>query len=109
MYPIAKRNEKILQFFVVIRLNSQYVHPCITEGGTTTYRISQADIVHSFIFSHNRVRHQPFASSFVPFNDMPVNNDIIRTISPMVIMPANKPHTLRAIEKFKMMLIMIMS
>ena len=27
----------------------------------------------------------------------------------MIIMPANKPHTLKAVEKFKMMLIMIRS
>ncbi len=36
-------------------------------------------------------------------------NSIVLENGEMVIMPANKPHTLKAIEKFKMMLIMIRS
>ncbi len=37
------------------------------------------------------------------------DNSIILENGEIVIMPANKPHTLKAIEKFKMMLIMIKS
>ncbi len=37
------------------------------------------------------------------------NNSIVLKNGEMVIMPANKPHALKAIEKFKMMLIMIRS
>jgi quercetin dioxygenase-like cupin family protein len=37
------------------------------------------------------------------------DNSIVLGNGEMVIMPANKPHTLKAIEKFKMMLIMIRS
>ncbi len=36
-------------------------------------------------------------------------NSIVLKNGEMVIMPANKPHALKAIEKFKMMLIMIRS
>ncbi len=36
-------------------------------------------------------------------------NSIVLENDEMVIMPANKPHALKAIEKFKMMLIMIRS
>ncbi len=36
-------------------------------------------------------------------------NSIVLGNGEMVIMPANKPHALKAIEKFKMMLIMIRS
>ncbi len=36
-------------------------------------------------------------------------NSIVLENGEMVIMPANKPHALKAIEKFKMMLIMIRS
>ncbi|MFX1591505.1 MAG: cupin domain-containing protein [Promethearchaeota archaeon] len=38
-----------------------------------------------------------------------LNEDFILSKGQMIIMPANQPHALKAIEKFKMMLIMIKS